>query len=129
MDSGWGSEKRDLETPENRNLSMMNKKEQKTEETKRKIIDAGLHLFARQGYHKTTVQDLAGYIGMTSGALFHHFSSKKEILYRVIDRLNTGMDRYIDYLSRNRQGRMEIDEPAKGFVDMITCGRTEEPLR
>ncbi len=97
-------------------MSMMNQKEVKTEQTKQKIIDAALHLFARQGYHKTTVQDVAGYIGMTSGALFHHFSSKKEILYQVIDRLNTGMDRYIDYLSQNRQGSVET---LAGLVDLF----------
>ncbi|MFO7753689.1 MAG: TetR/AcrR family transcriptional regulator [Desulfobacteraceae bacterium] len=94
----------------------MNKKKLKTEETRQKIVDAALHLFARQGYHKTTVQDIANHICMTSGALFHHFSSKKEILYKVIEKLNAGMDRYIDYLSLTRQGSRET---VTGLVDLF----------
>ncbi|MBI5419026.1 MAG: helix-turn-helix transcriptional regulator [Deltaproteobacteria bacterium] len=51
-------------------------------------------LFARRGYHKTTVADIASAIGMTQGALFHHFPSKDALLQAVVERLARGMDSY-----------------------------------
>jgi AcrR family transcriptional regulator len=68
--------------------------EDKARATRRKIINEATKLFARQGFHKTTVADIARAIGMTQGALFHHFPSKTAILTAVIERLERGIDSY-----------------------------------
>ncbi|MBI5443145.1 MAG: TetR/AcrR family transcriptional regulator [Deltaproteobacteria bacterium] len=62
--------------------------------TRRKILVEATKLFARQGYHATTVADLAKAIGMTQGALFHHFPNKEALLHTVIARLARGVDEY-----------------------------------
>ena len=65
-------------------------------------------LFARQGYHKTTVADIASAIGMTQGALFHHFANKQVLLEAVVDRLARGLDAYRALLSEGpRAGTVE----------------------
>ncbi len=77
-----------------------NKKEAKAEVTRRSILVASSRLFARRGYHKTTIADIAQAIGLTSGAIFHHFSSKDALLEAVVAWLARGITVYSDYLNR-----------------------------
>jgi AcrR family transcriptional regulator len=49
-----------------------NKKEAQARATHKKILMAAAELFARQGYHKTTITDIAQAVNLTSGAVFHH---------------------------------------------------------
>ena len=70
------------------------RREQKALATRRKILVEATRLFARQGYHKTTMADLAAAIGMTQGAIFHHFPTKEALLYAVVDRLSRGLRAY-----------------------------------
>ncbi|HCY87366.1 MAG TPA: hypothetical protein DHV36_19690 [Desulfobacteraceae bacterium] len=76
----------------------LNKKEAKRIATRKRILDTAIYLFARLGYHKTTIQDIAYHIGMTTGAVFHHYSSKTDILDEVLEVLNQSFDPYIEYL-------------------------------
>lgn len=76
----------------------INKKEAKRVATKKRILEAATHLFARLGYHKTTIQDIAYHIGMTTGAVFHHYNSKPDILEDVVKELDHSFDQYIEYL-------------------------------
>lgn len=48
--------------------------------TRRKILDAALSLFARLGFHGTSVRDLARQVKLQPGALYVHFPSKDHIL-------------------------------------------------
>jgi len=68
-----------------------NKRDKRAEETYIQIVQAGLRLFARQGYHKTTITDLAQAIGLTSGAVLHHFPTKEAILDAVVDWMKRGI--------------------------------------
>ena len=92
-----------------------NKKEARRRATRKRILLAAIHLFARLGYHKTTIQDIAQHIGMTTGAVFHHYSAKPEILDEVVEELAGSYDRYVDYLKQDHKdypglltGLMEI---------------------
>jgi AcrR family transcriptional regulator len=78
----------------------VNKKDAKRIATRKRILETATHLFARLGYHKTTIQDIAYHIGMTTGAVFHHYSSKADILEEVVAELNQSFDRYIEYLGK-----------------------------
>lgn len=53
--------------------------------TKRRILDASRRLFAERGYHRTTVRDIAGRVGVTDGALYRHFRSKRELLEALLE--------------------------------------------
>ncbi len=43
--------------------------------------------FARRGYDQTTMQDLAASMGLATGALYHYFGSKEELLVAICDQL------------------------------------------
>ena len=59
-------------------------KQQQSEQTRQRIIDAAMQLFARKGFHHTSIADLAQAAGLTKGALYHHFENKGALLYAVL---------------------------------------------
>ena len=51
-----------------------NKYPQRTVE---KILEVSLALFNEKGYEKTTIQDIVNALGMSKGAIYHHFKLSK----------------------------------------------------
>ena len=49
-----------------------------------KLLDKAARLFREKGYERTTVRDIAAAVGIQSGSIFHHFSSKEDILKAVM---------------------------------------------
>lgn len=49
-----------------------------------RVLDQAAQLFRQKGYERTTVRDIAGAVGIQSGSIFHHFSSKEDILRSVM---------------------------------------------
>jgi TetR/AcrR family transcriptional regulator, fatty acid metabolism regulator protein len=47
---------------------------------RRQILDAAIHVFARQGFHATRVSDIADEAGVAYGLVYHYFKSKDEVL-------------------------------------------------
>ena len=55
--------------------------------TKEKILDTALELFAAKGYEAVSVSDIAGKLGMTKSALYKHYTNKQGILDSIILRM------------------------------------------
>jgi AcrR family transcriptional regulator len=51
---------------------------------KQEIMQTALKLFLRQGYEKTSTNDIIRELGLSRGGLYHHFRSKEEILDSAI---------------------------------------------
>jgi AcrR family transcriptional regulator len=51
------------------------------------VVRQAAHRFARRGYDQTTMQELAGSMGLATGALYHYFASKEELLRAICDQL------------------------------------------
>ncbi|MBI3814338.1 MAG: helix-turn-helix transcriptional regulator, partial [Nitrospinae bacterium] len=55
--------------------------QRETEEVRRKqILESAIRCISRQGYHQTTMDDIASEAGLSKGALYWYFKSKDEIL-------------------------------------------------
>lgn len=64
----------------------MNKREEQKRQRHEQILEIGLDLFIRRGYAATKISDIAQAANMSTGLLFHYFSSK-EALYEELIRL------------------------------------------
>ena len=79
-------------------------------DTKARILDAALALFARSGYPGTSMSDIAEQLGITKAALYKHFAGKQEILDSIVERMNRA-----DYA---RAAEYEMPETqADGFAE------------
>jgi AcrR family transcriptional regulator len=59
---------------------------QRKEEVRKKIVDAAYHLFLTRGYHKTTMEEIAGVLGVTKPALYQYFPGKEDLYAAVAER-------------------------------------------
>lgn len=51
----------------------------RAEQTRRRLLDAAVHLIRAKGYEAATVDDLCREAGLTKGAFFHHFRGKEDL--------------------------------------------------
>jgi len=52
--------------------------------TRRRILDAGLHVFSKRGYERASMDDIALELEATKGLLYHYFRSKEDLLKAVL---------------------------------------------
>lgn len=52
--------------------------------TKEEIIRKAIEVFHKQGYHPTSMSDLAQACGLRKGSFYHHFASKEELMHAVL---------------------------------------------
>jgi AcrR family transcriptional regulator len=50
------------------------------------ILEAAALIFSQKGYHAASMQDIAGAVHLQKASLYHHFTSKQEILLALLDR-------------------------------------------
>ncbi len=67
------------------------------------ILDCAANLFFRQGYHGTSIKDIAREVGMLKGSLYYYINSKEDILcdilYGVIEQSQAGVQKAIEGVS------------------------------
>ncbi|WP_031081056.1 TetR/AcrR family transcriptional regulator [Streptomyces sp. NRRL WC-3549] len=56
--------------------------------TRQRIQDVALELFAEQGYEKTSLREIAERLDVTKAALYYHFKTKEDILNGIFEDLN-----------------------------------------
>ncbi len=61
------------------------------EETRTRLLAAGKEAFARSGFAKASMDELTASVGLTRGALYHHFGDKRGLLQAVVDQMDTEM--------------------------------------
>lgn len=62
----------------------MGKRTNDPEGMRRRVLDVAADAFQRQGYHATGMHELMRQAGVTGGALYHHFPTKKALGLAVI---------------------------------------------
>jgi AcrR family transcriptional regulator len=60
-------------------------REEKSERSRRGVLDAGLSLFSHQGFRATSVREIAEKAGVSTGSVYHHFSDKEAIFRELLD--------------------------------------------
>lgn len=57
-----------------------------TEERKEQILATAQQMFSHQGYHGTTMRDIAQALNMQGGSLYAHITAKEDILWEIVNR-------------------------------------------
>jgi AcrR family transcriptional regulator len=60
-------------------------REEKSERSRRAVLDTALQLFAKQGYRATTMREIAEKSGVSTGNVYHHFPDKEAIFRELLD--------------------------------------------
>jgi AcrR family transcriptional regulator len=76
------------------------------------ILEAASRLFSSQGYHATSMRDIADGVGILKGSLYHHFESKEAILYRIVKEPIARLHRTVAEIAEGRGPAVEKLERA-----------------
>ncbi|MEU9734756.1 TetR/AcrR family transcriptional regulator [Streptomyces sp. NPDC048002] len=72
--------------------------------TRARIVAAAAQRFDEQGYHGTSLQEIAEAAGISKATIYHHFKTKDEILVEI---LHTLMNRILDRQRGRRQDEQQ----------------------
>jgi AcrR family transcriptional regulator len=95
--------------------------------TKRALVDVALELFTRQGYAKTSLDEIVAGARVTKGALYHHFSGKQELFESVFMAVEDTASTRIRAAIRHVQDPWE--RAITGLREFLAVTRTEEYRR
>lgn len=70
---------------------MAQTRNQMVEQTRGRLIAAARQAFATKGYAEASMDDFTANVGLTRGALYHHFGDKKGLLKAVIEEIDHEM--------------------------------------
>lgn len=77
------------------------------EEKKALIMQTSLELFANEGYHNTSISDIAKKAGISKGLLYNYFDSKEELIKTIILK---SFDEFIQFFDPNKDGTLTKEE-------------------
>ena len=84
---------------------------------KNKILDAALQIFVKKGYAETRMDDIVKDSGVSKGAIYHYYSSKKDLF---LDLINFWEEFYfpniLDKKYRNKKAVGKLREIAKDVI-------------
>lgn len=73
------------------------------------ILRAAVELFNRKGYDATSMGDLAKELGLTKPAIYHHITSKEQLLSQALDDALGELIAAVTAASRDRAGTTAYD--------------------
>ena len=59
--------------------------QQRSEETKARILEAAVKQFSVSGYNKASVDNICEQAGVSKGAFYHHFQTKQDVFLALLD--------------------------------------------
>ena len=86
------------------------RREEHKEETRKALIAAGRHLFARHGYAGVSIEDVVVRARVTRGALYHHFADKQDLFRAILEAVET------DLVDEVRRALEEVSDPWQSLV-------------
>ena len=76
-------------------------------EKKRLIMQVALELFANDGYHTTSISNIAKKAGISKGLMYNYFESKEDLLKHVV---KDGINEMLQYFDPNKDGVLSKEE-------------------
>ncbi|TWF86078.1 TetR family transcriptional regulator [Streptomyces capillispiralis] len=94
-------------------------KQRRRGNTRQRIQDVALELFAEQGYEKTSLREIAERLEVTKAALYYHFKTKEEILVGIFEDLSRPMEELIAWGSEQPHTLETKQEIIRRYSDAL----------
>jgi AcrR family transcriptional regulator len=98
----------------------LNSRQRQAEGRRQQILDTVLAVFAKKGFAQATIKDIAAAAGMSSGLMYHYYSSKESLLEAAIEH-HSFLPQMKEILkgTGDRPCRAVLGEIARRFVDLL----------
>ena len=89
------------------------------------ILKAAALIFEEKGYHAASMQDIAEAVDLKKGSLYHHVSSKQEILLALLDEaLVLILERLQTVFTRTLSPSEKLRQALRAYLSFLTENRS-----
>jgi AcrR family transcriptional regulator len=104
-------------------------RDEQVAQTRAALVEAGRHLFGRDGYAATSVEELALQARVTTGALYHHFPTKTALFETVFEQVHTELlGRSADAAAGAADEIEALGQGFEAFLDAMLLPETQRIL-
>ncbi|HXB48227.1 MAG TPA: TetR/AcrR family transcriptional regulator [Streptosporangiaceae bacterium] len=91
-------------------------------DTRSRLRELALQLFAEQGYEKTSLREIAERLGVTKAALYYYFKSKEEIVRSLVEDYMAELDELISWGKEQPRSADTRARIVRRYLDIVTNG-------
>ncbi len=99
------------------------------EARRQQIIEAAARCFSRQGFHKTTMQDICTESVLSPGAIYRYFPSKEEIIEAMAEESLRRNVALIQEIKERGDTQEVLDQLSDTFFGPLDCADCEGDIR
>ncbi|GAA2756055.1 TetR/AcrR family transcriptional regulator [Actinopolymorpha rutila] len=88
-------------------------------DTRSRIQEVALELFAEQGYDSTSLREIADRLGVTKAALYYHFRSKEEIVVATVEDFLADIDDLVEWAEEQPRTSRTRHEVLRRYSDIV----------
>ena len=90
-------------------------------ERRRQLLEVALHAFAKEGFHGTSMNEVATAAGVTKPVLYQHFASKRALYQELVDHLGDELQRAIMAgVARAEGPRQQVEAGFRAYFNWAT---------
>ncbi|MEG0296233.1 MAG: TetR/AcrR family transcriptional regulator [Clostridium sp.] len=84
---------------------------------KDRILESAKQLISEKGIAQTSVREIAKVAGVTTGAIYHHYKNKEELLYAVMNTSLSESHKILENCTNNSTNYDILEDVIKSFTD------------
>lgn len=94
----------------------MNKRELQKENTRKRLFDSAITLFAQKGFLNTSIDDLTKSAGVSHGNFFVHYSKREDLINKAIEEIGKSIyERFLELTGDH----MDLEHVLSVHLDVI----------
>lgn len=92
--------------------------------TREKILEAAAQIFSEKGFHAASMQEIASAVNLQKASLYHHISSKQEILLELLDlALDLLIERIGEVVAQSGPPEEKLPQAMRVYLQTLTDHR------
>ena len=91
----------------------LSRREREREAHRRELLEAGERVFVRNGYHATTVEEIASEADFAVGTVYNFFKGKEDLYIHVIEKIAQ------NFTEQFEQNVLSIEDPEQAIASLI----------
>jgi AcrR family transcriptional regulator len=94
----------------------------RSRDTRSRLRELALQLFAEQGYEKTSLREIAEQLGVTKAALYYYFKSKEDIVRSLVEDYVADLDELIAWSKEQPRTPATRAEIVRRYLHIVATG-------
>lgn len=90
-----------------------------------KVVETARRLFVESGYHRVSIPDIVKASGVSTGAIYHHFSNKENLAFHIYEQT---LSEFYELLSARLVGTSTVYQKLRAFAQLVMDIAENDPI-